>query len=225
MSEQERLPAWLGLPLQDRSDLIRAPGTALPGHCLTVGLTVVSLSPLHGKDPIGRILPSTRDISHHLWSCSLCPSVIAIRGREGPPPRTASAQANPTRNHRPKHCSSHPGRVANTDQIPTGQRGTVGGGDETATVSPGPLIQGSGAMAPHRCHSALSGLPPTSSPPCSVCSTTLAFLLFLNTPTASHRGPLAVPHLQHCSIRWAHGSLYRFIQVSAQRSPPQRGLS
>lgn len=79
MAEPERLSAWLGLPTPRQIGSYQGLGTALPGPRLDDG----SLSPPAGKDPIDRILSSTRDISHPPPPPGpLYPHVMAIRGQE-----------------------------------------------------------------------------------------------------------------------------------------------
>lgn len=81
MAEPEWLSAWLGLPTPRQIGSYQVLGTALPGP----RLTDCSVSPPAGKDPINRIVSSTRDISHPPpppQPGPLYPHVMAIRGQE-----------------------------------------------------------------------------------------------------------------------------------------------
>lgn len=97
MAEQERLPAWLGPPPQDRQDPIRASGTALPAPAV--------ISPSHPRQRSYR----QDSLRHqgHFPSPVLGPSppqrdAYQGPGRDSPILPSASTPANPlTGNHRP----------------------------------------------------------------------------------------------------------------------------
>lgn len=79
MTEQERLPAWPGLPTQWGIGSYQG----FRDSPTWTRLTVISLSRPMAKILSAGILSGTRNTSHHLYSGPLSPSVIVIGGHEG----------------------------------------------------------------------------------------------------------------------------------------------